>query len=207
MATAFKLPDLGEGLTEGEVARWFVAEGSEIAEDDPLVEIQTDKATVEIPSPYAGTVLEILVAEGEVAPVGAELVLIGAPGEERTERDGTSDSLLQAAAEPQEWLEPASDTLSQGRVQATPLVRRIALELGVELATLTGTGPGGRITEDDVARRGWGRRRPREARAAPGRAPADRRAHGPRAPRGAAGDLGRGVRLRGRRLDGSSRAS
>ena len=150
MATAFKLPDLGEGLTEGEVARWFVAEGSEIAEDDPLVEIQTDKATVEVPSPYAGTVLEILVAEGEVAPVGAELVLIGAPGEERTERDGTSDSLLQAERSPKSGSNQASDTLSQGRVQATPVVRRIALELGVELATLTGTGPGGRITEDDV---------------------------------------------------------
>ena len=81
MASAFKLPDLGEGLTEGEVARWLVAEGQEIAEDDPLVEIQTDKATVEIPSPYGGTVLKILVAEGEIAPVGAELVVIGAAGE------------------------------------------------------------------------------------------------------------------------------
>ena len=81
MAHSFKLPDLGEGLTEGEVARWLVSEGQEVAEDDPLVEIQTDKATVEIPSPYAGTVLEILVAEGEVAPVGAVLVVIGAPGE------------------------------------------------------------------------------------------------------------------------------
>ena len=81
--TSFKLPDLGEGLTEGEVARWLVSEGQEVAEDDPLVEIQTDKATVEIPSPYAGTVLAILVAEGEVAPVGAVLVVIGAPGEAR----------------------------------------------------------------------------------------------------------------------------
>ena len=81
MASSFKLPDLGEGLTEGEVARWLVAEGQEIAEDDPLVEIQTDKATVEIPSPYAGTVLRILVAEGEIAPVGTELVVIGEPGE------------------------------------------------------------------------------------------------------------------------------
>ena len=81
VASSFKLPDLGEGLTEGEVARWLVTEGQEIAEDDPLVEIQTDKATVEIPSPYAGTVLRILVAEGEIAPVGTELVVIGQPGE------------------------------------------------------------------------------------------------------------------------------
>src|SRR5688572_5081309 len=79
MASAFKLPDLGEGLTEGEIARWLVSEGQEIAEDDPLVEIQTDKATVEIPSPYAGTVLRILVAEGDIAPVGTELVVIGDP--------------------------------------------------------------------------------------------------------------------------------
>ena len=75
MAREFRLPDLGEGLTEGEVARWLVAEGSEVREDDPLVEIQTDKATVEIPSPYEGTVLRILVAEGVVAPVGAPLIV------------------------------------------------------------------------------------------------------------------------------------
>ena len=81
MASSFKLPDLGEGLTEGEVARWLVAEGQEIREDAPLVEIQTDKATVEIPSPYAGTVLAILVPEGELVPVGTELVVIGQPGE------------------------------------------------------------------------------------------------------------------------------
>src|SRR5690242_19023078 len=78
MAYAFKLPDLGEGLTEGEVARWLVAVGDEIAEDQPLVEIQTDKTTVEIPSPAAGLVSRILVAEGEVAPVGTVLVVIGA---------------------------------------------------------------------------------------------------------------------------------
>ena len=77
MAYEFKLPDLGEGLTEGEIARWLVTEGQEIAEDDPLVEIQTDKTTVEIPSPAAGRVARILVAEGEIAPVGAVLVVIG----------------------------------------------------------------------------------------------------------------------------------
>src|SRR5712691_2360934 len=77
MAYEFKLPDLGEGLTEGEIARWLVAEGQAIAEDDPLVEIQTDKATVEIPSPAAGTVTAILAAEGEVVPVGSVIVVIG----------------------------------------------------------------------------------------------------------------------------------
>ena len=146
MASSFKLPDLGEGLTEGEIARWLVAEGQAIAEDDPLVEIHTDKATVEIPSPYAGTVLKILVAEGEIAPVGTQLVVIGEPGE---------DAPSTAAATPHK----PSDTVSQrqsplaagaGRAQATPVVRRIAQELDVDLAGVEGSGPGGRITEDDV---------------------------------------------------------
>ena len=77
MAYEFKLPDLGEGVREGEIARWLVEVGQEIAEDDPLVEIQTDKTTVEIPSPAAGQVAQILVEEGELVPVGTPLVLIG----------------------------------------------------------------------------------------------------------------------------------
>ena len=142
MASSFKLPDLGEGLTEGEVARWLVAEGQEIAEDDPLVEIQTDKATVEIPSPFAGTVLKILVAEGDVAPVGTELVVIGQPGEAVPAiASATAAVPSQAAAAP---------VADAGRVQATPVVRRIAQELGVELAGIAGSGPGGRVTEEDV---------------------------------------------------------
>src|SRR5262245_9286822 len=80
MAYEFKLPDLGEGLTEGEIARWLVEEGQEIGEDDPLVEIQTDKTTVEIPSPAAGKVARILVAEGETVAVGTVLVVIGEDG-------------------------------------------------------------------------------------------------------------------------------
>ena len=146
MASSFKLPDLGEGLTEGEVARWLVAEGQEVAEDDPLVEIQTDKATVEIPSPYGGTVLQVLVAEGDVVPVGTELVVIGAPGETVAPPTPT----------------PAHVTHTT-RVQATPVVRRIAQELGVDLAGVSGSGPGGRITEDDVRNAvaaGEGRREP-----------------------------------------------
>src|SRR5437868_15501142 len=86
MPYEFKLPDLGEGLTEGESARWLVAEGQEIAEDDPLVEIQTDKTTVEIPSPAAGTVTRILVEEGKVVPVGTVLVVIG--GDQDGDRSG-----------------------------------------------------------------------------------------------------------------------
>ena len=155
MASSFKLPDLGEGLTEGEVARWLVAEGQEIAEDDPLVEIQTDKATVEIPSPYAGTVLKILVAEGEIAPVGTELIVIGQAGEAVPVIVSTSAAFSSQAA--------AAPVADAGRVQATPVVRRIAQELGVDLAEVAGSGPGGRITEDDVRASGAsaeGRREP-----------------------------------------------
>jgi pyruvate dehydrogenase E2 component (dihydrolipoamide acetyltransferase) len=122
MAYEFKLPDLGEGVREGEIARWLVEVGQTVAEDDPLVEVQTDKTTVEIPSPAAGVVSRILVDEGALVPVGTPLVLIG------------SDAVV---SEPK-------------KVQATPLVRRLAEELGVDLNTVSGTGPGGRITEGDV---------------------------------------------------------
>src|SRR5881397_1276030 len=130
MAYTFKLPDLGEGLTEGEIARWLVSEGQEIAEDDPLVEIQTDKTTVEIPSPAAGTVTSILVEEGKVVPVGTVLVVIGG------EPDGKP-----SAGAPEK---------RSAKARVTPLVRKIAQELGVDLDSLAGTGPQGRITEEDV---------------------------------------------------------
>src|SRR4051812_8413209 len=107
MAYEFKLPDLGEGLTEGEVARWLVTEGQDVGEDDPLVEIQTDKTTVEIPSPAPGVVGRILVAEGEVVPVGGVLVVSGAGGA----RVPASDPAV-------------SRVQDSGRVQATPLVKR-----------------------------------------------------------------------------------
>jgi pyruvate/2-oxoglutarate dehydrogenase complex dihydrolipoamide acyltransferase (E2) component len=144
VAYELKLPDLGEGLTEGEIARWLVSEGQEVAEDDPLVEIQTDKTTVEIPSPAAGKVTQILVEEGKVVPVGTVLVVIGGDG-------------AQAATKTSEPTAPER----QPKGRATPLVRKIAQELGVDLDSLTGTGPGGRITEEDVrgvASPGEGRR-------------------------------------------------
>jgi pyruvate/2-oxoglutarate dehydrogenase complex dihydrolipoamide acyltransferase (E2) component len=127
VAYEFKLPDLGEGLTEGEIARWLVQEGQDVAEDDPLVEIQTDKTTVEIPSPTAGKVARIMVGEGDVVPVGTVLVVIGEDG-----------------------AEPPPARREEAKVRATPLVRRLAQELGVELESLSGTGPQGRITEEDV---------------------------------------------------------
>jgi pyruvate/2-oxoglutarate dehydrogenase complex dihydrolipoamide acyltransferase (E2) component len=154
MAYEFKLPDLGEGLTEGEIARWLVSEGQEIGEDEPLVEIQTDKTTVEIPSPAAGKVSRILVAEGETVAVGTVLVVIGEDGatpaaaeqphaDEATEPDsGTSLSDQPSRLAP--------GHAPPGRVRATPLVRRLAQELGVDLEALEGSGRQGRVTEEDV---------------------------------------------------------
>ena len=129
MAYEFKLPDLGEGLTEGEIARWLVQEGQVIAEDDPLVEIQTDKTTVEIPSPAAGKVARIMVGEGDVVSVGTVLVVIG-----------------------EDDVEPAAAVAEPQRIRATPLIRKIAQELGVDLETVAATGPQGRVTEEDVRR-------------------------------------------------------
>jgi pyruvate dehydrogenase E2 component (dihydrolipoamide acetyltransferase) len=151
VAYEFKLPDLGEGLTEGEVARWLVAEGDVIGEDDPLVEIQTDKTTVEIPSPAAGTVLRIVVAEGQVAPVGAVLVVIGDEGEQLLRPVGDQPVSASSAAltlpEPAMSVVPAEPVAA---VRATPVVRRLAQDLGIDLALVAGTGPGGRVTEHDV---------------------------------------------------------
>ena len=149
MAYEFKLPDLGEGLTEGEIARWLVSEGQEVAEDDPLVEIQTDKTTVEVPSPAAGKIARILVAEGDIVPVGTVLVVIGEDGEAEQPRAGPA--LQQpAAGAPDPGQTPGP--VREGQVRATPLVRRVAQELGVDLASLAATGPQGRITEEDVRR-------------------------------------------------------
>jgi pyruvate/2-oxoglutarate dehydrogenase complex dihydrolipoamide acyltransferase (E2) component len=135
VAYQFKLPDLGEGLTEGEVARWLVSEGDEVAEDQPLVEIQTDKTTVEIPSPAAGKVAQILVEEGKVVPVGTILVVIGEDG---------------AVSQPDKPRDQVPGRAPAGRVRATPLVRRLAQELGVDLESVAASGPQGRVTETDV---------------------------------------------------------
>ena len=150
MAYEFKLPDLGEGLTEGEVARWLVSVGDEVAEDQPLVEIQTDKTTVEIPSPAAGKVAQIFVDEGKVVPVGTVLVVIGEDGAAPAEQPRTEQA-------------PQQETT---KVRATPLVRRLAQELEVDLGSLTGTGPQGRITEADV-RGAAGAHEPAEGRREP----------------------------------------
>jgi pyruvate/2-oxoglutarate dehydrogenase complex dihydrolipoamide acyltransferase (E2) component len=152
MAYELKLPDLGEGLTEGEIARWLVTEGQNVAEDDPLVEVQTDKTTVEIPSPASGTVTRILVEEGQVVPVGTVLVMIGGDGSDGGPQGGADQPPAEPARDASVAAGPGvrPGTRPTGTVRATPLVRRVAQELGVDLETVTGTGSQGRITETDV---------------------------------------------------------
>jgi len=144
MAKEFKFPDVGEGITEGEVVRWLVKEGDEVKVDQALSEIETDKAIVEIPSPYAGTILKLHFKEKDIVKVGQVLVTIGEKGEVPKEAAPPG----QPAAE--EKPVPSPEAPAPGAVLATPKVRRLAQGLGVDLATVRGSGPGGRITEDDV---------------------------------------------------------
>ncbi|MEM4389236.1 MAG: dihydrolipoamide acetyltransferase family protein [Candidatus Micrarchaeia archaeon] len=130
MVYVFRFPDVGEGITEGRVVKWLVKEGERVKEDQPLGEIETDKAVVEMPSPKAGIVLRLYVPEGGVVKVGEALAAIGEEGESAPE----ATAPLQPAARP----------------LATPAVRKLARELGVDLTKIRGTGPAGRITEQDV---------------------------------------------------------
>ena len=168
MPREFRLPDIGEGLTEAEIVRWLVAEGEHVEADQPIVEVETDKAVVEIPSPYAGVVLSHGGAEGEVIEVGAVLVTIGEPGEMSTSSSGDDSEEVAsgeggdvfAAAEPivgtlseeAESLSTPGSTASPApaAVKALPIVRKLARDNGIDLETVEGTGPGGRITRSDV---------------------------------------------------------
>ncbi|CAN5567062.1 dihydrolipoamide acetyltransferase family protein [soil metagenome] len=144
----FRLPDLGEGVAEGEIDRWLVAEGDEIAEDDPLVEIITDKATVEIPSPFAGAVARIHVEAGAVVPVGTVLVTIG---NEVLDPSVAAPAVSeQDAPEVSRPPEQALGDAPERRVRATPPVRSLARDLGIDLAVVQGSGPAGRILREDV---------------------------------------------------------
>jgi len=151
VAHEFLLPDIGEGLTEAEVVRWLVAVGDEVAEDAPLVEVETDKAVVEITSPHRGVVLFHGAGAGETLQVGAVLTVIGQPGESWSRADAAPivGTLVEEAeilpARPGETDQPASEG-----VKALPLVRKLAKDLGVILADVQGTGPGGRISREDV---------------------------------------------------------
>ena len=181
MADIFKMPKLGETVTEGTVIRWLKAVGDRVDFDDPLLEVSTDKVDSEIPSPYSGVLLEILVPENETAEVGAELARIGSPDEAdlaapESAPPGPSSAVppapapvaLPRAAEPPASASaprapapaspspppadggagPAGD--GEGRTLLSPIVRRMAAEHGIDLATVRGSGGAGRIMREDV---------------------------------------------------------
>jgi len=148
MATHFKFPDVGEGITEGEVVKWEIKEGDTVQEHQPIVKIETDKAVVEIPSPKSGIILRIYHVEGDTVKVGETLVTIGAPGEtiERPEVQTARPAAVSVVG----VLEEAPEKLT--KVLATPATRRLAKELGINVAEVKGTGLEGRITEADLRR-------------------------------------------------------
>ena len=152
MAKQFKFPDVGEGITEGEIVRWLVKEGDEVKEDQTLAEVETDKAVVEMPSPYAGSVLKIHAAEKDIIKVGQVLVTIGEKGEAMGEAapQMTAEEKAATASGPS-VVGIVSESKEEIReVLAAPKVRKLALELGVNIKTVKGSGLQGRITEDDV---------------------------------------------------------
>jgi len=177
MAYDVKLPDIGEGVAEGEIVRWLVKAGDAVKEDQPLVEVMTDKASVEIPSPRTGTIEAILVEEGAVVPVGTVLVSIAvagggaaasAPAAAHAAAGSTTSATKTAVAPAPAGAPAGGGSGAAVRIEATPAVRALAKELGVALESLAGTGASGRITADDV-------------KAAAGGAPAAARASTPTA--------------------------
>lgn len=175
MAFEFRMPDIGEGIHEGEIVKWFVKPGDKIQEDDVLCEIQNDKAVVEMPSPVEGTIEEILVEEGSVAVVGDVIIRIDAPGYENLQFKGDDhhkeDSSSTTSAQVQGTLEDgkevekepvkgeskedpavdlAPDTSANKRIIAMPSVRKYARTQGVDIQLVSGTGNNGRILKEDI---------------------------------------------------------
>ncbi|MBR9707439.1 MAG: 2-oxo acid dehydrogenase subunit E2 [Candidatus Diapherotrites archaeon] len=177
MVKQFKLPDVGEGLTEGMLVQWLVKVGDTVKEDQAIAKLETDKAVVEIPSPYSGTILKINHKEGETIKVGEVLIEVGDAGEKPTTRAaeeapkleealpepavpkkkesvGVVGQLEIAPEEPETpVVKPATTAMAQhatSTVLATPKIRKLAKDKGINLNTVTGTGPEGRITESDL---------------------------------------------------------
>jgi pyruvate dehydrogenase E2 component (dihydrolipoamide acetyltransferase) len=163
MAFEFRLPDIGEGVVEGEVVKWHVKPGDPVREDQPMVEVMTDKATVEIPSPRAGVIRELRAPEGQVCKVGAVMVVIDEAGAQPAKA-----SSAEPATAPKERERPfekkpdapgsapalGSNVIAMparsGKVLATPATRKLARDLGVDLSAVQATGSNGRVTKDDV---------------------------------------------------------
>lgn len=169
----FKLPDLGEGVHEGELLKWYVKEGDVINEDDPLLDVETDKAAVTIPSPRGGTVAKANGKVGDTLQVGNVIVVIDdgsgsgtaaeAASDQKADQKAPAEAPAPAAAVSapastgagangagMKSLEAAPVRTGEGPVPAAPATRRLARELGIELARVRPSGPGGRVTIDDV---------------------------------------------------------
>ncbi len=178
MAFEFKFPDIGEGLTEGEIVRWLVKEGDGIKEGQPLVEVETDKALAEIPSPRTGVILKIMAKEKEVVKVGQVIVVIGEKGEAvaappprpfaaspKPKSVGVVGELEEApeeAAPAAAKVSPMKPVLVSEHAVATPAVRALARELGIDINKVQGTGSEGRVLEKDVRQLAEGKAKPAE---------------------------------------------
>ncbi len=178
MAYEFKLPDIGEGVVEGEIVKWLVNEGDEVVEDQPLVEVMTDKATVTIPSPKKGRVLKKFGAEGAIAKVHAPLIALELPGEGAAAAPAPAAAPVAAAPAAAPVASPVAapvtasaappapkaDVASRNeKVLATPVTRRIAREHGLDLSEVAGSGPQGRVLKKDVLSVVEGQRAPAAA--------------------------------------------
>jgi pyruvate dehydrogenase E2 component (dihydrolipoamide acetyltransferase) len=146
MLREFKFPDVGEGIAEGEIVRWLVKEGDSVKEDQDLLEVETDKALITLNSPYTGKVTRLHGKEGDMIKVGDVLTTVDAGGEEGTVTEaekGDSGTVVGTLSDNEvvEVVHP---------VQATPAVRVLAKQMRIDLASVKGTGPGGRITKEDV---------------------------------------------------------
>ncbi len=159
-AYEWKLPDVGEGIHEAEIMQWLVAEGDEVAPDQPILQIQTDKAVVDIPSPTAGRVAKILAQEGELVRVGTVVIVF----------DSASGSSAAVAPEPEPAVSPSSPALPVSaekqvagrRALATPAVRKLARELHVDIQQVHGSGERGRVLAEDVRAYAAGDSRPKQ---------------------------------------------
>ena len=154
-AYEFKLPDVGEGLSEGEIVRWHVAPGERVRVHEGLVDVQTDKAIVEIPAPVSGTLVRVGGAPGDVIAVGDILAVL--EGEEvpqgpeaRAEASAAEGASATPGAESSVLTTSGAMPLRPGRVRASPAVRKLARERGIDLSAISGSGTRGQITREDV---------------------------------------------------------
>ncbi|MGC8668123.1 MAG: dihydrolipoamide acetyltransferase family protein [Chthonomonadales bacterium] len=154
-----RMPKMGDGMEEGTILRWLKKEGDILTADEPIAEIETDKANVEIPAEEAGVLTRILVAEGQTVPVGAVIAIVGSSESETPPKEDAGSPAATAPestfASSQGIRTPASQAPVVGepeaeRIKASPLARRMARELNIDLAKIRGTGPGGRVVERDI---------------------------------------------------------